>query len=63
MCRLSYHRPVDGCPTYVEYFKDGDEIPTRLCPIHQGSLKQRAERVIQGVFGAIGRGIMGIFRD
>src|SRR5688572_4042328 len=24
MCRLSYHRPVDGCPTYVEYFKDGD---------------------------------------
>jgi membrane carboxypeptidase/penicillin-binding protein len=63
MCRLSYHRPVDGCPTYVEYFKDGDEIPTRLCPIHQGSLKQRAERAIQGIFGAIGRGIMEIFRD
>ena len=55
--------PVDGCPTYIEYFKDGDEIPTRLCPIHQGNLKQRAERAMQGVFGAIGRGIMGIFRD
>jgi 1A family penicillin-binding protein len=63
MCRLSYHRPVEGCPTYVEYFKDGDEIPTRLCPIHQGSLKQRAQRALQGVFGAIGRGILGIFRD
>jgi membrane carboxypeptidase/penicillin-binding protein len=63
MCRLSYHRPVEGCPTYVEYFKDGDQIPTRLCPIHQGTLKQRAQRAIQGVFGAIGRGILGIFRD
>ena len=61
MCRLSYHRPVEGCPTYVEYFKDGDEVPTRLCPIHQGSLKQRAQRALQGVFGAIGRGILGIF--
>jgi membrane carboxypeptidase/penicillin-binding protein len=61
MCRLSYHRPVEGCPTYVEYFKDGDEVPTRLCPIHQGNLKQRAERAIQTVFSAIGRGIRGIF--
>ena len=63
MCRLSYHRPVEGCPTYVEYFKDGDEVPTRLCPIHQGNLKQRAQRVLQGVFSAIGRGILGIFKD
>ena len=61
MCMLSYHRPVEGCPTYIEYFKDGDEVPTRLCPIHQGTLKQRAQRAIQGVFGAIGRGILGIF--
>jgi 1A family penicillin-binding protein len=63
MCRLSYHRPVEGCPTYVEYFKDGDEVPTRLCPIHQGTLKQRAQRALQGVFGAIGRGILEIFRN
>jgi 1A family penicillin-binding protein len=63
MCRLSYHRPVEGCPTYVEYFKDGDEVPTRLCPIHQGNLKQRAQRVLQGVFSAIGRGILDIFKD
>ena len=61
-CLLSYQRPVEGCPTYVEYFKNGDEIPTRLCAIHSGSLKQRAQRAIQGLFGALGRGIKGIFR-
>jgi 1A family penicillin-binding protein len=62
LCKLSYLHPVEGCPTYVEYFKDGDDIPTRLCTIHQGNLKQRAQRAIQGLFGALGRGIKGIFR-
>ena len=27
LCLLSYQRPVEGCPTYVEYFKDGDRFP------------------------------------
>ena len=62
LCRLSYQRPLDGCPIYVEYFKQGDEVPSALCPIHSGSLKQRAQRAVQGVFGAIGRGIRGIFK-
>ena len=62
LCRISYRRPVEGCPTYVEYFKDGDDLPARLCPLHEGSLKQRARRAIESVFGAIGRGIRGIFR-
>jgi 1A family penicillin-binding protein len=62
LCSLSYMRPVDGCPTYVEYFKEGDEIPARLCPLHQGSLKQRARRAIEGFFGVLGRGIRGIFK-
>lgn len=62
LCSLSYERPVDGCPTYVEYFKQGDEVPTRLCSIHEGSFKQRAQRALEGVFTAIGRGIRGIFR-
>ena len=61
LCRVSYQRPVEGCPTYIEYFKDGDDIPSRLCTIHQGNLKQSAQRAIQGVLGAIGRGIRGIF--
>jgi 1A family penicillin-binding protein len=62
ICLISYSRPVNGCPTYVEYFKSGDDIPVRLCPIHSGSLKQRAQRAIQGIFGAIGEGLKGIFR-
>ena len=61
LCRVSYQRPVEGCPTYTEYFKDGDAIPTWLCTIHQGNLKQNAHRAIQGVLSAIGRGIRGIF--
>ena len=60
--RLSYHRPLDDCPTYIEYFKDGDDVPSGLCPIHSGSLKQRAQRAVQGVLGAIGRSIRDIFR-
>ena len=63
LCRISYQRPVEGCQTYIEYFKDDDEIPTRLCPIHEGSLKQKAQRALQEVFGAIGRGIRGIFEN
>ena len=62
LCRLSYHRPLDGCPTYIEYFKDGDVIPTRLCPIHSGSFKQQAQRVVQGVLTALGEGLKAIFR-
>ena len=62
LCRLSYHRPVEGCQTYVEYFKDGDEVPSQLCTIHEGSLKQRAQRAVQGLLGALGRSIRGIFR-
>jgi 1A family penicillin-binding protein len=62
LCRLSYHRPVDGCTTYVEYFKDADEVPSRLCALHEGSLKQQARRAVQGVLGALGRSIRGIFK-
>jgi hypothetical protein len=45
----------------VEYFKEGDDIPRRLCPLHEGNLKQKARRAIEGVLSAIGRGIRGIF--
>jgi 1A family penicillin-binding protein len=62
MCLLSYKRPVDGCPTYVEYFKDGDDTPRELCPLHEGSFRQEASRAIDDVFRAIRRGIAGIFR-
>jgi membrane carboxypeptidase/penicillin-binding protein len=61
LCHVSYLRPVQGCPTYTEYFKDGDDIPSRLCTIHQGNIKQRVQRAVEGLFGAIGKGLKGIF--
>jgi len=61
LCNVSYLKPVGGCPTYTEYFKDGDQVPTRLCPIHQGTLKQQATRAIQGLFRSLGSRIAGLF--
>jgi len=62
LCRVSYLRPVEGCPTYTEYFKDSDTVPSQLCPIHRGTLKQRASRVIEGFFRGLGGRIAGFFR-
>ena len=62
LCRISYLRPVEGCPVYTEYFKEGDTIPGRLCPIHQGTVKQRVRRAIEGIFSGLGKKIRGIFR-
>jgi membrane carboxypeptidase/penicillin-binding protein len=62
MCRVSYLRPVQSCPTYTEYFKEGDDIPSKLCPIHEGSFKQEAQRAVQGVLSGLGRAIKGIFK-
>jgi len=62
LCSISYLKPVEGCPTYTEYFKDGDSVPSQLCPLHQGTLKQRAARVIEGLFRGLGSRIAGIFK-
>ena len=62
MCRVSYLRPVEECPTYVEYFKQDDEMPSQLCPLHQGTVKQRVRRAIDGLLSTIGRKLKGIFR-
>jgi 1A family penicillin-binding protein len=62
LCSVSYLAPVDGCPIYTEFFKDDDTVPTALCPIHRGTLKQRASRAIEGFFRGLGGKIAGIFR-
>jgi penicillin-binding protein 1A len=61
LCNVSYLRPVEECPTYVEYFKEGDAVPSALCPIHKGTLKQRATRAVQGFFRSLGGRLKGIF--
>jgi penicillin-binding protein 1A len=62
LCAISYRQPVDGCPLYTEYFKDGDDVPDRLCTIHRGSVRQRLTRTVQGWISEAGRRIRGIFR-
>jgi len=62
LCAISYRKPVDGCPLYTEVFKDGDEIPDRLCTIHRGSIRQRLTRTMQGWMTEAGRRVRGIFR-
>ena len=62
LCSVSYLKPVQECPVYTEYFKQGDDIPTRLCPIHQGTVKQQIRRAVQGFFSSLGKKLKGIFR-
>jgi penicillin-binding protein 1A len=62
LCRISYQRPLDGCPTYIEYLKEGDQAPGRLCPIHKGTVKQRVRRAVEGFFSGLGRKIGGVFK-
>ena len=62
LCSVSYLRPVEGCPTYTEYLKDGDDAPGRLCTLHEGTIKQKIRRSVEGLFSGIGKKLKGIFR-
>jgi 1A family penicillin-binding protein len=62
LCAISYRKPVDGCPLYTEYFKEGDQVPGQLCTIHRGSIRQRLTRTAQGWASEAGRRIRDIFR-
>jgi penicillin-binding protein 1A len=62
LCRVSYLKPVESCPTYTEYFKKDDAVPSQLCPIHKGTIKQQVARVMQGFLSGLGKRIRGIFR-
>jgi membrane carboxypeptidase/penicillin-binding protein len=63
LCRVSYLRPVEGCPTYVEYLKESNSKPSRLCPIHEGNLKQELKRAVQGFLDKLRRRIFKLFRE
>ncbi len=58
LCSVSFETPSDRCPIYIEYFKAGDVVPQRRCPIHGGSLRQRVGRAVSGFFESI----KGLFR-
>jgi membrane carboxypeptidase/penicillin-binding protein len=61
LCSVSYLKPVEGCPVYTEYLKDGDVEPTQLCPIHRGTFKQQAVRAVTGLLRSLGSRIAGLF--
>jgi len=61
LCHVSYLRPVEECPVYIEYFKENDDVPSRLCPLHRGTVKQRVRRAFEGILSGLGRKIKGIF--
>jgi 1A family penicillin-binding protein len=63
LCRVSYLRPVQECPTYVEYFKEGDEVPRGQCPLHRGNFKQMARRNVGRFFARLGHKLKSIFEE
>ncbi len=60
LCAITYLKPVDGCPIYTEYFKDGDDVPGRMCPLHQGTIRQRVTRTLRSWLSEAGRHVRGI---
>jgi len=50
LCSVSFEKPSDRCPIYIEHFKEGDVVPQRPCPLHGGSLRQRVGRAVGGFF-------------
>ncbi|MGD9902895.1 MAG: transglycosylase domain-containing protein [Vicinamibacterales bacterium] len=62
LCAESHRQPVDGCPLYTEYFKDGDEVPDGLCPLHRGTVRERLVRAVRGWADDLGRRIRDVFR-
>jgi len=60
LCRVSYLRPMEQCPAYTEYLKAGDQVPSRLCPVHGGNVRQRVERAVGGLLRSLGKAIKGI---
>jgi 1A family penicillin-binding protein len=62
LCSVSHLRPVEGCPVYTEYFKEGDDRPSQLCPVHRGSLKEAVVRTADRLFRGLGRAFAGLFK-
>jgi penicillin-binding protein 1A len=62
LCSVSHLKPVDGCPVYTEYFKEGDDRPSQLCSLHGGSFEQVVARTADQLLRGLGRAVASIFR-
>ena len=63
LCRESFLQPMEQCPRYTEFFKEGDDVPGAQCPIHTGTIEERMERAVEGFFRGMGKRLRGIFRQ
>jgi 1A family penicillin-binding protein len=61
-CRMSYRRALSECPKYVEYFKDGDDVPSERCPIHRGDLQEKVERALGHLIDDLGKRLRRILK-
>jgi penicillin-binding protein 1A len=59
LCRISYLRPVEGCPHLHEYFKPAIRCRAACARFHQGSVKQRVRRAVEGFLSGLGKRIGG----
>jgi penicillin-binding protein 1A len=55
LCAISHAVPTDRCPSYQEFFKQGDSVPEERCPLHTGSLRERLGRSVRWLFERIRR--------
>jgi penicillin-binding protein 1A len=62
LCRVSARLPLRDCPTYTEFFKDGDERPTAMCQEHEGTLGQQVERAVEGLLGLLAARLRDVFK-
>jgi penicillin-binding protein 1A len=62
LCRISHQRALSGCPGYQEYFKEGDSVPSALCPLHSGRFGEEVARATQNVLRTVARRLLDIFR-
>jgi 1A family penicillin-binding protein len=55
LCSVSYKRATNSCPTYVEYFKEGDDIPSDVCKLHRGpTVAERARMALKRWWEKVG---------
>ena len=55
LCSVSYLRPVETVRCTRSTSRRATRCRPTLCPIHRGTLKQRAARAVEGLFRSLGR--------
>jgi penicillin-binding protein 1A len=58
LCRVTHLLARNQCPSYTEYFKSGDSIPSDSCNQHMGPV-DRAAQAVGGFFKRIFGGLFG----